>query len=149
MTNELPDGADLRDAAAGIQPDVVELRRAIHREPELGLELPRTQTKVLEAITRLGLGEQYPDAQFVITGVLGPESNAHGPNEFLDLPTARRVSACMAHVLDAHAPGNHRTPLRRPHSYLVPPSRSTSSHRRPAKGARSPGTYVTWCSVPV
>lgn len=49
------------------------------------------------------LGENYPDAQFVITGVLGPESNAHGPNEFLDLPTARRVSACVAAVLDAHA----------------------------------------------
>ena len=49
------------------------------------------------------LGERYPSAQFVITGVLGPESNAHGPNEFLHLPTARKVTACMAHVLDAHA----------------------------------------------
>lgn len=49
------------------------------------------------------LGETYPDAQFVITGVLGPESNAHGPNEFLHLPTGRRITACMAHVLDAHA----------------------------------------------
>lgn len=49
------------------------------------------------------LGDQYPDAQFVITGVLGPESNAHGPNEFLDLPTARKVSACVAMILDAHA----------------------------------------------
>jgi di/tripeptidase len=34
---------------------------------------------------------------------MGPGSNAHGPNEFLDLPTARRVSACVAAVLDAHA----------------------------------------------
>lgn len=49
------------------------------------------------------LGDRYPAAQFVITGVLGPESNAHGPNEFLHLPTARKISACMAHVLDAHA----------------------------------------------
>jgi len=49
------------------------------------------------------LGEQFPQAQFVITGVLGPESNAHGPNEFLDLPTAERVTASMAHVLAAHA----------------------------------------------
>ncbi|HZQ85396.1 MAG TPA: M20/M25/M40 family metallo-hydrolase [Acidimicrobiales bacterium] len=49
------------------------------------------------------LGEQFPDAQFVITGVLGPESNAHGPNEFLDLPTAERVTASVAHVLAAHA----------------------------------------------
>lgn len=35
------------------------------------------------------LGEHHPDAQFVITGVLGPDSNAHGPNEYLHLPTAR------------------------------------------------------------
>ncbi len=49
------------------------------------------------------LGERFPAAQFVITGVLGPESNAHGPNEFLHLPTARKVSACVAAVLDAHA----------------------------------------------
>ena len=37
------------------------------------------------------LGHRFPDAQFVITGALGPGSNAHGPNEFLDLPTARNV----------------------------------------------------------
>jgi acetylornithine deacetylase/succinyl-diaminopimelate desuccinylase-like protein len=49
------------------------------------------------------LGRQFPHAQFVITGVLGPESNAHGPNEFLHLPTARRVTAAVAHILDAHA----------------------------------------------
>jgi acetylornithine deacetylase/succinyl-diaminopimelate desuccinylase-like protein len=49
------------------------------------------------------LGRQFPHAQFVITGVLGPESNAHGPNEFLHVPTARRVTAAVAHVLDAHA----------------------------------------------
>ena len=49
------------------------------------------------------LGRRFPDAQFVITGVLGPESNAHGPNEFLHLPTARRVTTAVAHILDAHA----------------------------------------------
>jgi acetylornithine deacetylase/succinyl-diaminopimelate desuccinylase-like protein len=49
------------------------------------------------------LGRQYPDAQYVITGVLGPESNAHGPNEFLHLPTARKVTMAVAHILDAHA----------------------------------------------
>jgi acetylornithine deacetylase/succinyl-diaminopimelate desuccinylase-like protein len=49
------------------------------------------------------LGEQYPRAQFMITGVLGPESNAHGPNEFLHVPTAKRVTACVAHVIAAHA----------------------------------------------
>jgi hypothetical protein len=48
------------------------------------------------------LGESFPDAQFLITGVLGPESNAHGPNEFLHLPTARKLTACVAVVLAAH-----------------------------------------------
>ncbi len=49
------------------------------------------------------LGEMFPEAQFVITGVLGPGSNAHGPNEFLHLPTARKVTQCLVHILAAHA----------------------------------------------
>ena len=49
------------------------------------------------------LGRQFPAAQFLITGVLGPKSNAHGPNEFLDLAYARELTACVAQVLAAHA----------------------------------------------
>jgi len=49
------------------------------------------------------LGAQFPDAQFVITGALGPDSNAHGPNEYLDLKTARRVTEVLAYVLQDHA----------------------------------------------
>ena len=49
------------------------------------------------------LGEKFPQAQFVVTGVLGPHSNAHGPNEFLHIPTARRVSLVIAQVLADHA----------------------------------------------
>ncbi|MEM9489612.1 MAG: M20/M25/M40 family metallo-hydrolase, partial [Myxococcota bacterium] len=49
------------------------------------------------------LGEKFPEAQFAITGVLGPESNAHGPNEFLHLPTARRLTCCVADLLVDHA----------------------------------------------
>jgi acetylornithine deacetylase/succinyl-diaminopimelate desuccinylase-like protein len=49
------------------------------------------------------LGERFPDAQFVITGVLGPDANAHGPNEYLHLPTARRLTAALTTVLDHHA----------------------------------------------
>jgi acetylornithine deacetylase/succinyl-diaminopimelate desuccinylase-like protein len=45
------------------------------------------------------LGEKFPRTQFVVTGVLGPHSNAHGPNEFLHIPFAKRVSACIAQVL--------------------------------------------------
>jgi acetylornithine deacetylase/succinyl-diaminopimelate desuccinylase-like protein len=48
------------------------------------------------------LGEKFPRAQFMITGVLGPHANAHGPNEFLDLPTAKRLTACVAEVISAH-----------------------------------------------
>jgi len=49
------------------------------------------------------LGQKFPKAQFCITGVLGPGSNAHGPNEFLHLPTARKLTLCVADVLAAHA----------------------------------------------
>jgi acetylornithine deacetylase/succinyl-diaminopimelate desuccinylase-like protein len=49
------------------------------------------------------LGEQFPQAQFLITGVLGPQSNAHGPNEFLHLPFAKKLTACVARVLADHA----------------------------------------------
>jgi len=45
------------------------------------------------------LGEQFPAAQFVITGVLGPGSNAHGPNEFLHIDMAKNVTCCVAHIL--------------------------------------------------
>jgi acetylornithine deacetylase/succinyl-diaminopimelate desuccinylase-like protein len=49
------------------------------------------------------LGRHFPRAQFLITGVLGPHSNAHGPNEFLHVPYAKKLTACVAHVLAAHA----------------------------------------------
>jgi len=55
------------------------------------------------------LGEKFPDAQFVITGVLGPHSNAHGPNEFIHLPTGRNVTAAAALILADHA-GRPRQP---------------------------------------
>ena len=49
------------------------------------------------------LGRQFPAAQFLITGVLGPKSNAHGPNEFIHVPYATKLTACVADVLAAHA----------------------------------------------
>jgi len=48
------------------------------------------------------LGEKFPDAQFMITGVLGPQSNAHGPNEFLHIPMGKRLTCCVASVLGDH-----------------------------------------------
>ncbi|PYN52604.1 MAG: peptidase M20, partial [Candidatus Rokuibacteriota bacterium] len=77
-----------------------------------GWNAPATDPKLLESINRasvthfgkpamfagLGgsipfmsmLGERFPQAQFLITGAMGPGSNAHGPNEFLHLPTGAR-----------------------------------------------------------
>ena len=48
------------------------------------------------------LGEKFPKAQFVITGVLGPKSNAHGPNEFLHVAYAKKLTGCVAHILGKH-----------------------------------------------
>jgi len=48
------------------------------------------------------LGEKFPEAQFLITGVLGPGSNAHGPNEFLHIPTGKKLTAAVAQVIADH-----------------------------------------------
>lgn len=48
------------------------------------------------------LGEKFPQAQFMITGVLGPHSNAHGPNEFLHLKMVEKLTSCVAYVLNRH-----------------------------------------------
>jgi acetylornithine deacetylase/succinyl-diaminopimelate desuccinylase-like protein len=49
------------------------------------------------------LGERFPAAQFLVTGVLGPESNAHGPNEFLHVGYAERLTMVVVRILQAHA----------------------------------------------
>ncbi|MCZ6619539.1 MAG: M20/M25/M40 family metallo-hydrolase [Gammaproteobacteria bacterium] len=49
------------------------------------------------------LGDAYPGVQFMVTGVLGPNSNAHGPNEFLEIATGKKVTACVSQVLADHA----------------------------------------------
>jgi acetylornithine deacetylase/succinyl-diaminopimelate desuccinylase-like protein len=54
------------------------------------------------------LGEKFPGAQFMITGVLGPHSNAHGPNEFLHIPMGKGVTACVARVLAEHSAASLR-----------------------------------------
>jgi len=47
------------------------------------------------------LGEKFPKAQFLITGVLGPKSNAHGPNEFLHIPYVKKITAAVASIVTA------------------------------------------------
>jgi acetylornithine deacetylase/succinyl-diaminopimelate desuccinylase-like protein len=92
--------------------------------PSPGWDAPATQPWMLEALRAasqrhygqppmfmgLGgsipfmamLGERFPRAQFLITGTGGPGSNAHGPNEFLHVPMAQRLTACVADVIAAH-----------------------------------------------
>ncbi len=48
------------------------------------------------------LGKKFPEAQFIITGLLGPGSNAHGPNEFLHIPTGKKLTACVAQIIADH-----------------------------------------------
>lgn len=48
------------------------------------------------------LGKKFPDAQFLITGVLGPQSNAHGPNEFLHVDMVEKLTSCVAYILAQH-----------------------------------------------
>ena len=47
------------------------------------------------------LGAKFPAAQLLVTGVLGPKSNAHGPNEFLHLAYAKKLTAAVACVIAA------------------------------------------------
>ncbi|WP_033402089.1 M20/M25/M40 family metallo-hydrolase [Actinopolyspora mortivallis] len=82
--------------------------------PWLSAALDRASSEVFGAEWRtMGLGgsipfmgllhERYPRAQFVVTGALGPHSNAHVPDESLDLAYAARVTSAVAYVLEAHA----------------------------------------------
>jgi acetylornithine deacetylase/succinyl-diaminopimelate desuccinylase-like protein len=76
------------------------LEQSINHATNLFFHNPCVQTGEGGSIPFMAmLGEQFPEAQFVITGVLGPESNAHGPNEFLHLEMAEKVTCCIAHLL--------------------------------------------------
>jgi len=48
------------------------------------------------------LQKGFPSAQMMVCGVLGPKSNAHGPNEFLHVPYGKRLTAAVAQVMAAH-----------------------------------------------
>jgi acetylornithine deacetylase/succinyl-diaminopimelate desuccinylase-like protein len=47
------------------------------------------------------LGAKFPQAEILVTGVLGPKSNAHGPNEFLDIAYAKKITAATAMIIAA------------------------------------------------
>jgi acetylornithine deacetylase/succinyl-diaminopimelate desuccinylase-like protein len=96
---------DLKDAATGWNAPKLStwLRRSLERASDASFGAPPALMGEGGTIPFMAmLGEKFPQAQFVVTGVLGPQSNAHGPNEFLHLPTGRRISAVIACVLADH-----------------------------------------------
>ena len=124
----LPPSADAAAAAARLRTVLTEdppegARVTVEAEGAKGFDAPPMAPWLAETVTQASaayfgrpsgaagdggsipflsaLQERYPAAQFLVTGVLGPESNAHGPNEMLHLPTVKRVTAAVAHVLSA------------------------------------------------
>ncbi len=97
---------DVESSMAGWNaPPVAEwLERAMHKASRACFGRDAMYMGTGGSIPFMGmLGGKFPGTQFLVTGVLGPHSNAHGPNEFLHLETARKVTACVAHVLADHA----------------------------------------------
>ena len=79
------------------------LANACHRAGEYFYGKPAAYIGEGGSIPFMGmLGEMYPKAQFLITGVLGPQSNAHGPNEFLHIPMAKKLTGTVAAVIAEH-----------------------------------------------
>ncbi len=110
LTTDPPQGASVSvtvvaaEAGWNAPPTADWLQAAIDDASQANWGQPAAAMGEGGAIPFMGmLGQRFPDAQFLITGVLGPGSNAHGPNEFLHLPMARRITASVSNVLDAHA----------------------------------------------
>jgi acetylornithine deacetylase/succinyl-diaminopimelate desuccinylase-like protein len=79
------------------------LEASMHKASEAFFGKPSMYMGTGGTIPFMGmLGEKFPDAQFLVTGLLGPKSNAHGPNEFLHIETGKRLTACVAQVLEDH-----------------------------------------------
>ncbi len=85
-------------------PEVADwLEASMHKASEAFFGKPSMYMGTGGTIPFMGmLGETFPKAQFLITGLLGPKSNAHGPNEFLHIETGKRLTSCVAQVLEDH-----------------------------------------------
>ncbi len=110
LTEDPPNGATVRfdvlaaEAGWNAPPTAAWLQDAADRASEAFWGRPSSAMGEGGTIPFMGmLGERFPEAQFLITGVLGPGSNAHGPNEFLHLPMAQNIAATVSEILDAHA----------------------------------------------
>jgi acetylornithine deacetylase/succinyl-diaminopimelate desuccinylase-like protein len=79
------------------------LEQSVARASEVAFGKPAVYMGEGGSIPFMGmLGEKFPKTQFVITGVLGPHSNAHGPNEFLHIPTGKKVTMAIAQIVADH-----------------------------------------------
>ena len=79
------------------------LEKAINEASENYFNKPAVHMGEGWSIPFMGmLGKKFPEAQFLITGVLGPGSNAHGPNEFLHIPAAKKITCCVAEIIAKH-----------------------------------------------
>ncbi len=97
---------DITDKADGwnapLAPEA--LLKTFHTASEHAYGKPLMATGEGGTIPFMGmLGKKFPQAQFLVTGVLGPGSNAHGPNEFLHIPMAKKLTACVAEVIATYA----------------------------------------------
>ena len=106
LTTNVPYGAtakiDFPAAAKGWSAPVYStfLRDIIDSSVDAVFKKPKLAIAEGGSIPLMGLfSEMFPEAQFVVTGVLGPESNAHGPNEFLHIPYVKKLTTCMALIL--------------------------------------------------
>jgi len=109
LTADPPYGADIKvdveKAAPGFDaPAFAEwLDNSMNKASNFFFKKPANYLGEGGSIPFMGLlKEKFPHAQFVVTGVLGPESNAHGPNEFLHIDFAKRISACIISILADH-----------------------------------------------
>ncbi len=96
---------DVESTMAGWNaPEVADwLEKAMHKASNAFFGKPSMYMGTGGTIPFMGmLGERFPEAQFLITGLLGPKSNAHGPNEFLHIETGKRLTSCVAQVLEDH-----------------------------------------------
>jgi amidohydrolase len=103
--------AQIRDGAAAIAGELAELRRAIHREPELGLDLPLTQKKVLAALDGLPLEIRQGESLSSVTAVLRgarPGATVLLRGDMDALPVAERTGLPYASRIDGvmHACGH-------------------------------------------
>ncbi|WCO68311.1 M20/M25/M40 family metallo-hydrolase [Iamia majanohamensis] len=110
LTSDPPEGALVDLTVLGAEggwdapPTAPWLAAAVEEASQVAFGTPAGALGVGGTIPFMGmLGRRFPDAQFAITGVLVPGSNAHGPNEFLHVPTGKRVTTAVASLLHAHA----------------------------------------------